>query len=204
MGKIGGSLDGSIDTIKNVKLELESVLQKVAGEIATQVAITLGFSKTSSLGQALSERYSEEWSAKRKKSFDYYTNAFLEIAGAVTPDDSDYQITLRLAKAITGLELTYWNDSHFEELIERLSAIKETLEAYTGDNILHGSEMRMTLVTSSGKEKSVVFDRSELGNLGRTVKNKINSTFGNYGLAISYDEKVQIVLSVLEDLLEGK
>ena len=203
-GKIGGSLDGSIDTIKNVKLELESVLQKVAGEIATQVAITFGFSKTSSLGQALSERYSEEWSAKRKKSFDYYTNAFLEIAGAVTPDDSDYQITLRLAKAITGLELTYWNDSHFEELIERLSAIKETLEAYTGDNILHGSEMRMTLVTSSGKEKSVVFDRSELGNLGRTVKNKINSTFGNYGLAISYDEKVQIVLSVLEDLLEGK
>ena len=64
--------------------------------------------------------------------------------------------------------------------------------------------MRMTLVTSSGKEKSVVFDRSELGNLGRTVKNKINSTFGNYGLAISYDEKVQIVLSILEDLLEGK
>ena len=58
-------MDGSIDTIKNVKLELESVLQKVAGEIATQVAITFGFSKTSSLGQALSERYSEEWSAKR-------------------------------------------------------------------------------------------------------------------------------------------
>ena len=62
----------------------------------------------------------------------------------------------------------------------------------------------MTLLTANGEEKSVVFDRNELSNLSKTVKNKILSTFGNYGLSISYDDKVQIGLSVLEDLLEGK
>ena len=53
-------------------------------------------------------------------------------------------------------------------------------------------------------EKSVVFDRAGLSTLSQTVKNKINATFGNYGLAISYDEKVQILLSLLEDMMEGK
>ena len=128
---------------------------------------------------------------------------FLEIAGAVTPDDSDYQITLRLAKAITGLELTYWNDSHFEELIERLSAIKRDFRSIYGRQHIAWIRNENDARNFIGKRKVGSFDRSELGNLGRTVKNKINSTFGNYGLAISYDEKVQIVLSVLEDLLEG-
>ena len=59
----------------------------------------------------------------------------------------------------------------------------------------------MILQAASGEERSVVFDRNELSNLSETVKKKILSTFGNYGLSITYDDKV---LSVLEDLLEGK
>ena len=52
--------------------------------------------------------------------------------------------------------------------------------------------------------EAIVFDKAELGSLSQTVKNKINATFNNFGMAISYDDKVQIVLSILEDLMEGK
>lgn len=204
LGKLGDSLDDSLNKIKNVKLELESVLQHLSGTIADQVNYIFGASKSAALGLMLSTKYKDEWEQKRQKSFDYYTNAFLDLASGVTADDSDFQVVSKLSKALTGLELSYWNDSHYEELIKRLAEIKEKLDSYKGKSSLSGSETRMTLLDASGEEKSIVFDRNELNNLSRTVKNKILSTFGNYGLSITYDDKVQIVLSILEDLLEGK
>ena len=204
LGSLGNNLDDSLNTIKNVKLELENVLQHLSGIIADQVNCVFEFPKSAALGLMLSTKYKEEWEQKRQKSFDYYTNAFLDLASGITPDDSDFQVVSRLSKALTGLELSYWNDSHYEELIKRLTEIKEKLVSYKGKRSLNGSETRMTLLDASGKEKSVVFDRNELNNLSKTVKNKVLSTFGNYGLSITYDDKVQIVLSILEDLLEGK
>ena len=62
----------------------------------------------------------------------------------------------------------------------------------------------MTLTTSSGEERTVVFDNSGLTDIGVTIKNKINSTFSNFGLAVTYDDKVQVLLSILNDLMEGK
>lgn len=204
LGSLGDNLDDSLNTIKNVKLELESVLQHLSGIIADQVNCVFEFPKSAALGLMLSTKYKEEWEQKRQKSFDYYTNAFLDLASGATPDDSDFQVVSRLSKALTGLELSYWNDSHYEELIKRLTEIEEKLDSYKGKAALNGSETRMILQAASGEEKSVVFDRNELNNLSKTVKNKILSTFSNYGLSITYDDKVQIVLSVLEDLLEGK
>lgn len=119
-------------------------------------------------------------------------------------DESDFDLVLRLSKALTGFELIYWNDSHKDEFIGHLKEVKTKLDAYRSSDKLAEHETKMTLVTSNGQEKSVVFDRAGLSTLSQTVKNKINATFGNYGLAISYDEKVQILLSLLEDMMEGK
>ena len=56
---------------------------------------------------------------------------------------------------------------------------------------------------ASGKEKFFIFDHTELSALEISIKNKINSTFNNYGLSVTYDDKVQILLSIIEDLMEG-
>lgn len=204
LGGLGRDLDESLNVIKDAKLELENVLHHLSGVIACKVNTIFGVSESTALGTMLSSKYKEEWAKKRQKSFDYYTNAFLELASGVDESDPDNKIVSLLSKALTGLELSYWNDSHYEELVKKLNEIKEKLDSYQENASLSGSETRMTLLAADGKEKSIVFDRNELSNLSKTVKNKILSTFGNYGLAISYDDKVQIVLSVLEDLLEGK
>ena len=78
------------------------------------------------------------------------------------------------------------------------------LASYHQNDSLQSTETKMTLTTSSGEEKTVVFDNTGLSDLGVTIKNKINSTFGNFGLAVTYDDKVQILLSLLNDLMEGK
>ena len=156
------------------------------------------------LCEIIENRYKNNWEAKRKKSFDYYTNAFLELASKVTSADDDYVIILNISKVLTGFELVYWNDSHKNEFVTRLNEIKTKLDSYEASDALTEKEAKMTIVTSSGIEKTLVFDKSELGSLSQTVKNKINATFNNFGMAISYDDKVQIVLSILEDLMEGK
>lgn len=204
LAAIENSLEKRVDAIGRIKVELESVLSNVARDIASQIRFLLGSDAVSPLGQIIKDKYATEWKDKRQKSFDYYTNAFLELASTTSEQMPDYKIVEKLSKALTGLDLEYWTDQHQTDLIDRLKEIKAKLDQYHGGERLRDTELKMTLSTSGGQEKSVVFDRSELSSLGKTVKNKINTTFGNYGLAISYDEKVQIVLSILDDLLEGK
>lgn len=204
MRELGGSYTGTIDAVKLVKMELEGAMGALTNDLADGVCEIFHVAKATPLGALFTREYADKWSSKRQKSFDYYTNAFLEFASGVQSSERDYDIITRLAKTVTGLELVYWNDDHKSEFVERLRDIDATLNQYSSTSVLADHETRMTLTTSSGQEKSVVFDRNELSGLSKTVKNKIHATFGNYGLAISYDEKVQVLLSLLEDLLEGK
>ena len=202
--KLGGSYIGTVETIKKIKVELESCLTDLSNELSISICNLFNVPPTTSLDELFRNGYTTNWAHKRQKSFDYYTNAFLEFTSRVQVGESDYDLILRLSKALTGFELIYWNDSHKNEFIGHLKEVKAKLDAYRGSDKLTEHETKMTLVTSSGQEKSVVFDRTELSTLSQTVKNKIDATFGNYGLAISYDEKVQILLSLLEDMMEGK
>ena len=97
----------------------------------------------------------------------------------------------------------YWSDSHKAEFLNKLKDIQDKLDAYEVKNSLGETETKMTLKTSDGQEKSVVFDRSNLSSLSQTIKNKINATFNNYGMSVTYDDKVQVLLSLIEDLMEG-
>lgn len=196
-------LENRVDVINRIKKELENLPQNVARDIASQIQYSFG-SASVPLGQMFKAKYDSEWKGKRQKSFDYYTNAFLEYVSNIDIQASDYQIISSLSKILSGLELEFWNDKHQSDLLERLSEIKAKLDSYHEGGALADAELKMTLSTSGGQEKSVIFSAVELSSLGKTVKNKINSTFGNYGLSISYDEKVQIILSILDDLLEGK
>ena len=189
---------------KKVKAELENAILALANELSKEVCVVFDKDIAASLSDLIVEKYKSTWEAKRKKSFDYYTNAFLDFASKITAEEKDYDIILKLSKILTGFELVYWNDSHKDEFISHLLEIKNKLDSYSASDVLSEQEAKMTLVTSKGVEKTVVFDKSELSNISQTVKNKINATFSNYGMAISYDDKVQIVLSLLEDLMEGK
>ena len=201
---LGGSYAEIIDNIKSAKAELEGAIEALTNDLSDQICELFDAAKSTPLGMLLARKYAKNWAAKRQKSFDYYTNAFLEFSSGVQASERDCEVIARLAKIVTGLELIYWNDNHKAEFMDCLREINTKLSAYSVAATLLEHETRMTLVTSSGQEKSIVFDRNELSGLSKTVKNKINATFANYGLSISYDEKVQVLLSLIEDILEGK
>ena len=202
--KLGKNYADTINFVKQAKIELENAINMVSNDLADVVCATFDVSVSTPLSTLLVDRYQRDWILKRKKSFDYYTNAFLEFVSNIQPEDRDQDIIIRLSKDLTGLELAYWSDSHKAEFVDQLNAINTKLNAYTVTDALREHESKMTIITSSGTEKSIVFDENELSGNGKIVKNKINTTFGNFGMAISYSEKIQVLLSLLEDLLEGK
>lgn len=200
---IGGSYEATLAAIKTIKLELESAINELCVDLAHSICTLFNYETNTSLALLLSKKYRNEWVAKRQKSFDYCTNAFLEFTSAVGESELDCNVIASLSKSLTGFELMYWNDSHKAEFLDKLKDIKDKLDSYEVKNSLGETETRMTLKTSDGQEKSVVFDRSDLSPLSQTIKNKINATFNNYGMSVTYDDKVQVLLSLIEDLMEG-
>lgn len=201
---IGGGYEETAALVGRIRAELDDAVQALGRDAAAAVCQVMGIPADRPLAGAIADGYERSWRHKRTKSFDYYTNAFLDLAGKTGREEDDFSVVLKLSKAITGFELLYWNDSHKDEFAARLREVKGKLDAYRDTEKLGDMESRVTILSPGGGEKSVVFDRNELSSLGRTVRNKIQATFGNYGLAISYDEKVQILLSLLEELVEGK
>jgi superfamily I DNA/RNA helicase len=200
---IGGSYEATLATIKTIKLELESAINELCVDLAHSICTLFNYETNTSIAQLLSKKYRNDWIAKRQKSFDYCTNAFLEFTSTVGESELDCNVIVSLSKSLTGFELMYWNDSHKVEFLDKLKDIKDKLDAYEVKSSLGETETRMTLKTSDGQEKSVVFDRSDLSPLSQTIKNKINATFNNYGMSVTYDDKVQVLLSLIEDLMEG-
>lgn len=192
-----------LNCIKNIKVQLDNGINSLIVDVSNEIIECLKLNCSESLGISLKKLYESEWERKRNKSFDYYTNTLLELVSKIQGNESDYEIALRLSKALTGFELLYWNDSHILEFSEKLVTIKDKLESYKVKETLSEAETKMILQYASGEEKSFIFDHAELSSLSISIKNKINSTFNNYGLSVTYDDKVQILLSIIEDLMAG-
>ncbi len=201
---LGKNFDDVVLTVSKVKMELEYASAKLVQELSESVCQLFGAFNSVSLYNLFIDNYTKSWKMKKSKSFDYYTNAFLDFVSKLDTESNDYSIIVKLSKTLTGFELLYWNDNHKDEFMKRLSDIKDKLDSYQASGQLDEKEAKMTLITSMGEEKSLVFDRNEMSDISKMLKNKIKSTFNNYGLSVSYDEKVQVLLSLLEDFMEGK
>lgn len=202
--KLTGDLETSFEMIKNSKNDLDNAIYVLFNDLKSVLSNVTGVKYSNGIGVGISELYNNDWQKKRIKSFDYYTNVFLDYAEKINVNLSDETILSQLGKLITGIEVTYWSDNHRIEFENKLTSIYNTLISYSNTTDLKNTETKMTLTTSNGQEKTVVFDNSDLSDLGKTIKNKVNATFGNFGLAISYEDKIQILLSLLNDLMEGK
>ncbi len=201
---IGGGFPETVLRVKRAKTELDDAISSLARDLVSSICTLFSVPVTTSLGDLFVDNYENVWKAKRSKSFDYYTNAFLDLASKVTRNESDYDIVLKLSKALTGFELVYWNDSHRNEFINQLDEVKHKLDSYVEKSVLGETEAKVMLLSSSGEEKSVIIDRGELSVISQTVRNKIKATFDNYGLSFSYNDRIQVLLSLLEEAMEGK
>ena len=150
----------------------------------------------------ISYLYQTEWQEKNKKSFDYYTNTWLKFASQITPTQDVKVIMSEMTRLLTGFEFIYWNDEHRQEFIEKLSGIKKALSSFNSSSEIGEHQIKLTLTKPNVQDRAVIFDVMELSNISYTLKNKIASTMNDFGQSVSYEERIQVLLSLLGDIAE--
>lgn len=200
--KLGGT-NASISTIVNAKHCLDSAMSQMLSDVSQEINHLLSADNSESIAMLLRNSYDEGWRTKQQRSFDFYTNAFLDYVQKIVTDKPDSQVIYDLAKLLTGFEPSYWADTHKEQFLERLEEIITKLNAFVLEDVQQVGGIRITY-ESAVKSQVMVFDEADMSTLGQTMKNKITSTLAYYGRAITYEQKIQVILSVLSELMEGK
>lgn len=202
--RLAGNYPGSFSVISRSRKELDEVVDRVCDNLTRFLHSLIYWINGDSLAETLARIYNETWSENKNRAFDYYTNFFLDYVSRLPADTSDRDVILDLAKSFTGIEIAYWSDGHVDEFMSRTKEVLDKLDHQSDLGKISDSDIKLTLTSASGENKTAVFSRKELSGLGQTAKRKINATFSNFGLSITFDDKVQILLSLLDDLLEGK
>lgn len=198
-----GDYTSALSAVRQSVEELDSAADLLAANVRAQIQYALDLSSDEGLSEQLQKKYRDEWKAKRKKSFDYYANSFLEYVSHLRAGTADSEIAAQLARVLTGMELLYWSDQNEEEFAQRLIETARKINSYQANGDLNDGEARVSLVDARGEERALVFNQDSLSELARVAKNKINADLAHYGLSLTFDDKVNVLLSLLGDLMEG-
>lgn len=140
------------------------------------------------------------------------TNRFLQLCKLNS--ESDVYIVKQIALISSGLSIDDWNDSPFEQVLQKiksykvnaeLEARKETRCKLTNRNFMinnlqnqkNSSSYEIKYLNKIGENKTKYFDKTEISSKGRILSNSINNTINGMGLSITDGEKRQILIDIL-------
>ena len=111
----------------------------------------------------------------------------------------------RVAKLVTGLRVEDW-DSSTQILFEaKLLSYKKTIESFKSRTVNEAPDVsgyKILFVDSSGKHIEKNFDKVERSSRGQLLYNQIASALSSMGQSISTQEKRQVIMEVLEELIK--
>lgn len=188
----------SINDIIFSKNELETTINDITLKVKNEILSLFGYS--TDLISMFMELYQTQWSNKKSKIFDYYTNQFLNVVSELTFNSNEVDLINKLSKIMVGFEISYWNDTHLDNFIQKLTDIKNTLNNYIPkDNFNNETVVKI----STGKTlKEIVLSNEELSNNKVALKNKISKYLNNFGLSITDEDKIQVLISIIDELIK--
>lgn len=191
--QINNDLHELIVQIKNIKKELENVVALQIECVNKVIRNVFNIKERESIVKWVNNKYKEDWSAKKHKVFDYYTNAFLEYIQDMDLYEQDTTFISDIAKLVTGFEIEYWNDSKIDEFDNELMRIAQQLEDYHVQEVVSDNEMKIIIQSGSDEVKVTQFNKQELNTNGQVLFNKLKSALNDFGEAVSYEEKMQVI-----------
>ena len=120
-----------------------------------------------------------------------------------TADDS--VLITRLAKATTGLRLEDWDDSTSKIFVSALEQCRQTAEAFRQeasteiDSITDGYQI--SYMSKDGQAVTKRFEHTEMSNRAKLLLNTIVDEIESMGRSISEQEKRQVLMEVLKNML---
>lgn len=109
----------------------------------------------------------------------------------------------RLGKLLVGLRIDDWNNTNLDSFIDNLSDFKDMVDEFnSSDKSIEasGSKVKLIFVDQAGKEKTRLFEKTELSKRAALLFNDVSSAVEEMGDSITLQEKRQVLLEVLEKL----
>ena len=134
------------------------------------------------------------------------TNKFLALCKTITNNTQEF--IAKLAKLATGLRLEDWDDSTLSDFIARIQIYRETASTFVpaelGDDSAgkeHDSTpYQLQFIGENGELMTKRFGKVAVSNRGKLLYNRITDAIDAMGLAISEQEKRQVLIDVLKEL----
>ena len=194
---INSDLQELVLQLSIIKTELEDVEYKQQNRLLYVIRQELVLDEKADLMQCVENLYSNSWKNKSQKAFDYTTNAVLEVMSkAHSLDEASF--VLEMAKAVTGFELSYWNDNKIDDFAELFRESINKLEDYNPKEGLSEGEIKITIESYDGVPVTTQFTEGDLSVTGQMMLNKLSNTLNDFGDSISYEEKISIITEIIK------
>lgn len=187
--------------IRNIKRELEKVIELQRKGLLEVIKNVLSVPEKTSIVAYIIEKYESDWIYKKNRAFDYATNSFLDYVENVSEDKLDDEFACDLAKLFTGFEIEYWNDNKIDEFTEQFATVINQLDEYEIHEDVREGEIKITIQNGDDESKVSQFSKQELSSIGQMMYNKMRKTISDFGQSVSSEEKMQIVVKILSEII---
>lgn len=195
---LGSDYDEIIASISRAKEELERVVEKQVESISSIVKISFGMKSRDSWSK-LREKYLPKWEIKKQRLLDYQVTAVFSVIDS-EDSENDYEWVNKIANAVTGFEIEYWNDEKELELSSCLTRIRKQFEEASEVTDSSENEIRLVLEDDGG-QKIAQFENAELSSMSQVMFNKMKTTIDNFGQSLSPEEKMQVLAKLLSEIM---
>ncbi|MBD5540052.1 MAG: hypothetical protein HDR00_02490 [Lachnospiraceae bacterium] len=195
---LGSDYDEVLNVVSNAKKELESVVDKQVISVSSVIKKTFGVKQDAPWAE-LKAQYLPRWEMKRQRLLDYQVSAVFGVIENETSEE-DYIWINRVANAITGFEIEYWNDEKEAELANCLEKVKRQFEEAPENVEILENEIRLVW-EGNGNQKIAQFDNTELSLMSQVMFNKMKTTLDNFGQSLSPEEKMQVLAKLLSEIM---
>ena len=187
------------EQIQTVKKEMDHyswVLKEQAVEVTKQI---FGFHMEDDLLQAFKEYQQDLKDVQSYISSRKISKFWNEIQGLNTHDE--HIIVERLSRIVLDLYIEDWKENSLEQYKENLKQMKTEMEAV--EKVQGEGIKKLIFTNSQGIEVEKYFQDTKVEGISRFFQNEIEDTLEDYADSLETNQKIAVMMQMIEKLLEG-
>lgn len=189
-----------LEQVIGVKLILESYFQNYAKELIDNVKKIFSAKTEDSLASTLKLWYEDQSKAAKQGLYENHVSEFLNYLSRLETFD-DFVIVKKIAKIISGLHIENWNESIKEKFLEDIRFIRYQVESIVEKDSLKNGKQKLSFIDSNN-QKVVKYYKEITENTAYFLRNTIAEAIDEFGDSISLNDKVAVLVEMLEKVLK--
>lgn len=192
-----------IENIIAAKTILDSAKSNLISYLTsiTIEAFTCSSNHNGSLYSVLKDWYDDLSSDVKNHMFNGSENMLLNLIRDMTPDEDGF--VENFARVATGIRVDDWADVTILAYENSLRTFIETIKAFESksDVDASGGTYTLSFVDKDGVETKRTFEKAEYSSMAKLMFNDAESMIEEYGESISKNEKRQVLIDIINNLL---